>query len=137
MFNFDAIEIDLNSVTFLDSSNIIVVNSRSNTHTWKISEWKEQKVKIRNHPEVDMIIHCSKLTQYLQGLCFFMFRITYTHIAVSIFMPTKRISAHMRWKEKYNFNHTDNLIRPSSYVKLFCAYSYSPIDISHKTFHTK
>ena len=33
---------------------------------WKISKLlKEQKVKIRNHPEVDMIIHCSK--QYLQG----------------------------------------------------------------------
>ena len=36
---------------------------------WKISKLlKEQKVKIRNHPEVDMIIHCSK--QYLQGYFF-------------------------------------------------------------------
>ena len=115
--------------------SIVMPNWRQHIHTWKISKRKEQKVKIRNHPEVDMIIHCFK--QYLQGLFFLYVGIIIHTYRYHTLLYLQRKSAHMRWREKNTISTTDNLIRPSYYVRIFCAYTWSGIDISHKTFASK
>ena len=113
----------------------IVAPNRSNTYleNFKI---KSAKVKIRNHPEVYMIIHCFKQCVAVPAGFIFLFLNSFIPTSVSIAITTKRICLYVV-NRKNKISTTDNLIRPSSYVRRYCAYRKSVIDISHKMLKTK